>query len=99
VTVLASRQNTGLLIVGMGGLFVLGSVAIATYQSYVWLRYGFWPGLPIGSACFLLDVPLRHSEWAGIEKFLNWFYEQPTSVTFFSAGMITVLAGVKIADD
>ena len=87
----------GRVLAQIGLWTALASLLIPAWQTYVWLRYGGWPTLPLLAAWSWLDWQFPETTWVGVQSILVWTFDQATSVVLFLAGAVVGLIGVRIA--
>jgi len=67
----------------MGILVLPGLIgpAIFAWQCFMWLKYGYWHPVPVTAAFQNLGIPYPTTEWAGVQKMIDWVLDLPLSLT------------------
>jgi hypothetical protein len=55
---------------------IFGPLGIVGWQSFTWLKLGYWPSLPVAA----LGMEKPHAAWIGVQQILIYIYESPLSV-------------------
>lgn len=82
----------------VGGLVVLGGLAILTYQSFIWLQDGVWSGVPMLSAfTYFFQGTALHGwldnpqSWLGLHEMVKWCLENiPLALVFIVDGLAVI---------
>jgi hypothetical protein len=64
--------------------------AIIAWQSYMWLRWGYWPPLSIHDAWFWAGLGFPSTGWMGVDKLIDWTFDGPLSLIAFLSGLAIV---------
>jgi hypothetical protein len=64
-------------------------------QALTWLRYGYWPSLPIGEALVQWGSDYPRTDWIGVQQFIDWMMSWPASfVVFLGLAFVTYLISI-----
>ena len=85
----ARKEDRGALWIGL--VFVFIATAIPIYQAILWLQLGIWHPMPISLALVYFGLQPPTTEWIGLQKILNWFFDLPVLVVpaFLAFGCIS----------
>jgi hypothetical protein len=87
---------TPVIYAGAGGIFACP--AIIAWQSYSWLRLGYWPALTVDDAWIWAGMYAPpQTGWLGIDKIIGWIFESPLSLSAFIGGVALLWAGIFFA--
>lgn len=79
---------TGLLLVAYVGPFV-----ILGGQTFIWLRDGYWPALPLARTLEHFDLPYPMVSWLGVQKIIDWLCSMPTAAVLPIFGSVFLVVG------
>ena len=79
----------------LGGVII--AVAIVSWQIIQWLKYGFWPPLPLQTAFNYMELPLPVTSWIGANHLIQGVLQWPLSLSLFIALTIVAMFFTKIA--
>jgi hypothetical protein len=92
------RNNaTATVVMAVGFCLVVGSIIIPTWQTYMLLRYGFWPGFSVRAMWLLLSLRLPEIDTPALATALDWLFDQAAGAVFFVGGALLLLIGVFFA--
>jgi hypothetical protein len=61
----------------------LGPMAILGWQAYTWLKFGFWPSLPLFAVTDALGIGRPRANWVGLQQVIEYIYGWPFSCVLF----------------
>jgi hypothetical protein len=76
----------------VAGLTFLIGPGILLWQTYVWLRYGYWQPVPVYDAFTFFGVAPPSSTWIGVQQIIDQMLDWPLSIVSFAAAIIFVIA-------
>lgn len=85
-------ENIGDTVAWIGGLAVLGGIAVIGWQCYWWLRTATWPSMTLESGLhelgFYPEGAVQSMAWRGVANIFDWFLnEVPLSLLLLIGGI------------
>jgi hypothetical protein len=71
---------------------------IVVWQLFEWLKTGAWHPVPVTAAFDFFKVGHPVTNWAGVQKMIEWGLDLPLSVVTFLAAMTVLVLVVGYAD-
>jgi hypothetical protein len=69
------KEDTGAF--WIGAAFALIALCFPAYQTLLWLQSGYWTPLPISDAIQLIGWRVPVTDWAGVQRIINWIFDLP----------------------
>jgi hypothetical protein len=91
------NNATATVVMAGGFCLVVGSLLIPTWQTYMLLRYGIWPGLSVRAMWLWLGLRLPEIDTPAVATVLDWLFDQATGAVFFVGGALLLLIGAVLS--
>jgi hypothetical protein len=98
-----SRLKSLLLNTILGAMIFCASLAvlILIWQSFTWLRYGYWE--PVTGWRIIFEAGILQSfpelQWAGVLKIILWFFDQSAAFLLFGTAVVLFWVSIWMTKD